>query len=222
MKYFLKCFLAIILIVGISEVGISQKEHRKRARKAIKELKEGILIVSIPTFQKKIDTLESLLKRETNKKKRLWLTEELTKAKNESNIAPTQIQESFRKHYDFSEVLFMDDTSGTHLKSGNYKNIFLNKEDGNLEGRNFFVHKPSVLRTSNLAKDATVDKDFIPLESPFPHIYRRDYNKGKNDRKEKSIFGAEYVKTLNQQFWNYYANADERKWWHFLTREWKE
>ena len=116
MKYFLKCFLAIILIVGISEVGISQKEHRKRARAAIKELKEGILIVSIPTFQKKIDTLESLLKRETNEKKRLWLTAELTKAKNESNIAPAQIQENFRMHYDFSEVLFMDDTSGTHLK----------------------------------------------------------------------------------------------------------
>jgi len=223
MKLFLKYLLVVTLIVGISEVGIAQKKHRQRARTAIKELKEGILIVTIPTFQKKIDTLESLIKREDNEKERLWLGEQLAKTKKESNLAPTQIQESFRLYYDFSEVLFMEDTSTTHLKSGNYKNIFLNQGNVNLKGRNFFVHKPSVLRTSNLLRDATVDKDFVPLEPPFPHIFRRRNSiKDYYDPKEKYVFGERYVKTLNRQFWNYYANADNRKWWHLFTREWAE
>jgi len=223
MKLFFKYLIVIILILGFADVSSAQKEHRKRARTAIKELKEGVLIVSIPTFQKKIDTLESLIKREENEKKRLWLAEQLAKAKKESDLAPTQIQESFGMYYDFSDVLFMDDTSGTHLKRGNYKNIFLNQEAVNLDGRNFFVHKPSVLQTSNLLRDATVDKNFVPLEPPFPHIFRR-----RNsiihyyDPKEEYVFGSNYVKTLNQQFWTYYANADKRKWWHLFTQEWKE
>lgn len=222
MKAFLRYLLAIILIIGIANEGIAQKEHRKRARAAIKELKEGILIVTIPTFQKKIDTLESLIKREKREKKRLWLAEELAKAKRARDIGPIQIKENFRLYYDFSAVLFMDDTSSVHLKKGNYENVFLNAESVNLEARNFFIHKPSVLQTSNLVRIATVDKHFVTLEPPFPHIIRIHYSiKDTYFSKYNDVFGERYVKALNREFWNYYAKADQRKWWHLFTREWK-
>lgn len=223
MKVFLKYLLTLILIVGIANAGIAQKKHRKRARTAIKELKGGILVVTIPTFQKKIDTLESLIKREEKEKKRLWLAEELAKAKRVRDISPVQIKKSFRLYYDFSEVLFIDDTSSIHLKRGNYKNIAVNNESINLEERNFFVHKPSVLQTSNQARIVTVDKNFVPLEPPFPHIKRILYNTLKYSYYSKydEVFGEQYVKALNQKFWDYYAVSDERKWWHLFTREWK-
>lgn len=223
MKFFLRYLLAIILIAGIAEAGVAQKEHRKRARTAIKELKKGILIVTIPTFQKKIDMLKSLIKREAHTRKRLYLEEELAKAKQGRDLAPNQIKESFRLHYDFSAVLFIDDTASTHLKKGNYENIIFDTTAINLKEQNFFVHKPSVLQTSNLARIAIVDKHFVPLEPPFPHVIRIHYSiKDYYYSKYTYVFGERYVKALNKEFWNYYESADRKKWWHLFTREWKE
>ena len=179
MNIFIRTCLLSILFFGVLETGIAQKEHRKRARKAIKELNEGVLIVSIPTFQKKIDTLKHLLKQDISEREEAFLNSELEKTEKYRNIAPQQIQEAFGVNYNFSRVLFMYDTSSIYLRKGNYNNIFLNENTNtNLEEENFFILKPGVLRTSNRYKNAIiVDKHFTPLEPPFPNIkYKKKNN----------------------------------------------
>lgn len=105
----------------------SKEARREQAYQAIRDLKEGCLIVSLQSQSRKIESLQQAVADpsiKASEKNRVQLL--LDKTVQERDTFNTKFAGAFSKVYDFSAVLFIYDTSLVALKNGVRAGIFLN------------------------------------------------------------------------------------------------
>jgi hypothetical protein len=149
------------------------KEQRKKqselAKKAIKDLKEGVMVVRVPCNYNKIINLEKLIATtEGARKSRFSRMLERTIAETQSEA--NQVMSAFESFYTFSEVLFIYDTAAVALKNGRQSGIFLDKSLKidpaiSLNNRPFLIFKKNPFQDFWTVGDATI-RD---IGKPFPY-----------------------------------------------------
>ena len=169
-------------------LGISQqdqplpfKERRAMAEEHIKNLKNGVLVVRLPSQQNKIETLQTLIdggnldkKTEAKLQGRLDGTKAKTASFNKSIIT------AFQEQYNFSDFLFMMDTAATQLKEGVRQGIFLDKnleldqEAAIVDSSVYVLRFGSTYsgRGQNIEAAVITDSNLEDLLPPFPYYVR--------------------------------------------------
>ncbi|MCP3930270.1 MAG: hypothetical protein GY705_14345 [Bacteroidetes bacterium] len=132
-EWALFCFFILpIIFLFAQEPAFSAKIDKvKKAENAIETLKNGKLIVQLPSDHRKITSMQKLVdspKVDEKEKKRLKQLLETTVQENKEHNR--LLIQAFREYYDFSEIYFIHDTASMHLKKGVMTGIFL---DDNLK-----------------------------------------------------------------------------------------
>ena len=153
-----------------------KKEQIKRAAQHAVQLREGVLIVRIQTFNNKINALERLVKNHpTNKryKKQLEETQIEKKALKKATIR------AYLENYSYSELLFMPDTAAKSFFNGVRKGIFLNSEtfeiDNSieLEEKSFvyltYIGEPPVATSNGKRSVLIANAENQLISPPFPY-----------------------------------------------------
>lgn len=140
-----------------------------RAEDAIKALKNGVLIVSIPSNDKKITHLKKLVATTGGTQKARF--ESLLQATiDETQKNAREIVNAVDSVYKFSPVLYMYDTAAHDLKKGIISGCFLDKSLNpdtaiSLNGRPYLVFKQNPFEDNWLVTDANLEV----LQPPFPY-----------------------------------------------------
>ena len=119
--------LSICLLFLIPEtIGQTSTDARlNRAFSAINDLKEGVLIVRLPSKANKIAEINKILSSKTlDQADRRRMNKILDSTIAERDTYNLEIINSFRSFYDFSAYRFMLDTATTHLNKGVREGIF--------------------------------------------------------------------------------------------------
>lgn len=96
---------------------------------AIKALREGTLLVRLPSSQRKIAALEeSLAKEETGTARAKWLRKELEATRSETQSFNENMHQAFREAYGFSDLRFTYDYATPELKAGRFKGNLLDED----------------------------------------------------------------------------------------------
>lgn len=171
----------VLPILGQEEENQSYRERKDKAEADIKKLKEGVLIIRLPSQRNKIEMLQELLdggKLEEKTEKRIRERLEGTKAKTES--FNKSMMTAFYEKYRFSDFLFMLDTASVQLKNGTRQGIFLNKEltidpSLSLDDRPYFVLRFGTTysgRGQSIDAMVLMDQTQDDLTLPFPYYVR--------------------------------------------------
>lgn len=141
---------------------------------AIKELKEGYLIIRFPTYKSKVDTLTAMSARATDPKNKARITKELQQTIEERDTLWADYIEAFKTRYTFSKVAYIFDYDAHDLNTAHYYNL-----DGESiavadlsEGPLFYVFFE---RTEEDALDALVvyNRNMKKVPKPFPNDFMR-------------------------------------------------
>ena len=175
---------------------------------AIHQLKEGILIVRLPSFKNKIDTLQNLLAKtaEGPQKKRLAIL--LSEAIEERDSTRADYMGAFRDHYNFSKVAFVMDhdfrdperaayfgTDGASLSTGSFRNVP--------------IYYLFFERTDESGIDALViyDREHRRIPPPFPNNFIQGGLGFLFISLEGKSFANWRVKKLNKKLRKFYKYA---------------
>ena len=141
---------------------------------AIKELREGYLIIRFPTYKSKIDTLTAMTARATDPKNKERLQKELQQTIEERDTLRADYIEAFKTRYTFSKVAYIFDYDAHDLNTAHYYN---------LEGESMAVADLSegplyyvfFERTEEDALDALVvyNRNMKKVPRPFPNDFMR-------------------------------------------------
>ena len=191
--------------------------------KSIDHLKKGILVIRLESKTNNIakltqtinsDKVDDKMKRQLRRQKA-----ELIAERDKFN---TDLMGAFYEGYDFSEFVFMMDTSAVHLLDGATDGIFLDKE-GNIDPSiSIEGSRPFILRIGRLTSENTTgiealivsDEKLNDLQRPFPYYVNLNHR-----LKLKAIFskkvsmrrsGVELVNDVQKkfsEFHQYYENT---------------
>ena len=181
-----KFFFAALLSWAAPAIGQDAPQPREErvetARESVRALKQGTLIVRLPSYQTKIDGLKDVLSSagpDSPNRKRIEKQLEQTLAdRQEFN---QNIMEAFREAYNFSEVHFMLDTATATLKTGQLQGYFLNDNLETdpaiqLEGPiPYFILRfgsTSNMTTDGLEAMVVMNDRFQDMYKPFPYYQR--------------------------------------------------
>lgn len=185
-RFYFLSFILFFLFIGDMQAqydadkdsyGKSYSERVEIASSAIRDIKDGVLIMRLSSEKRKIEELDKLIANpdvDENKRSRLLNLKEKTF---EENMAyNSAMYEGFNNHFDFAEVLFLYDTSMHKLLNGEQSGYFLNNKlevdsSISLENRSFRVARYG--RTFNTKTNAkfffVMDKNMNDLSLPFPN-----------------------------------------------------
>jgi len=190
MKTYNKILLLIFQYFIVLQIGFSQSAI---AKKQIKELKNGYLLIRLSTREKTVDDLKKMGK--------LRAADEIRKEQEEKN---KKIVEAVKKNFTFCEYRFFYSQYSAEILQRNFKFYVFDKDlkpdtDFNLNGKEFYVAEFVVLQgdTARIggnnsieytddfsAKEKTVyyqnmpnrilafvikDNHFVQLKYPFPY-----------------------------------------------------
>ena len=162
-KLFLLSFLAFFCPIFL----FAQVEMA-RSLEAIQDLKNGFLLVKLPTKTKQLAAYDVEIQRFSNN---LSHVEHLKKLRNDAveEVKSLQfnIKEGFKNHYQFSEVVITYDTSKTIF----YDKNMVVKEGFLLENKKYLIfNNQKVIKEDYILKDvfALSDKKSVILKYPFP------------------------------------------------------
>jgi len=141
---------------------------------AIKELKEGYLIIRFPTYKSKVDTLNAMASRATDPKNKERISKELQQTIEERDTLFADYIEAFKTRYTFSKVAYIFDYDAHDLNTAHYYNL----EGESIavadlsEGPLFYVFFE---RTEEDALDALVvyNRYMKKVPKPFPNDFTR-------------------------------------------------
>ena len=142
---------------------------------SIRELKEGYLIVRIPSSKAKIDTLQAMVSRATDNKSKLHLQKMLTSAIVERDELLSDYTHAFRDFYHFSNVAYYFDYEGRDLRKAT-----LYKMDGTPLPREEIVMKPVFYLYFERTEESHIDAlaiynvEGLLIPAPFPNNFMRD------------------------------------------------
>lgn len=165
--------LSLIISNALSAQIIHSKRDKIEANAHVKHLKKGTLVVQIATQTKKIEQLEKLIRSNPNNKRLKKMLEETTS--NSEALLEATIQ-AYKKHFDFSEVIFMPDTMANRLYKGERAGLFIDEteeinEKIKLETKDFYISYLGFPEASNTGKKSLViiDEKGDNLNAPFPY-----------------------------------------------------
>ena len=140
---------------------------------AIRDLKEGTLIVRFPAFKSKIDTLQSMITRADSQSKNR-LTHLLNEALYERDSVRMDYMSAFKNYYDFSEVAYFFDNESKNMQSANFYNMD-GEKISNQEINKLPVFYMVFERTNESKVDAIViyDSNMKHIPRPFPNNFTR-------------------------------------------------
>lgn len=184
-------FFCFILIIAVSsflgppsagqETFLSREERSQINRESIKSLKEGTLIVRLPSYQAKVDALKDILSSTgPNHPNRKRIEKQLEQTLADRKEFNRNMIQAFREAYDFSKVLFMLDTATASLKSGQVQGIFLDPGLGidpgiRMEDPPFFILRfgsTSDMTTDGVEAMVVMNSQFEDMDKPFPYYQR--------------------------------------------------
>jgi hypothetical protein len=141
---------------------------------AIKELKDGYLIIRFPTYKAKLDTLNAISARTTDPKNKERMQKEIQQTIEERDTLFADYIEAFKTKYTFSKVAYIFDYDARDLNTARYYN---------LDGEQIAVADLSELplyyvlfdRTDVDALDALVvyNRNMRKVPKPFPNDFTR-------------------------------------------------
>jgi hypothetical protein len=214
----MKAIVAILFLCCISTEVFSQT--KTNPHESIRALKEGVLIVRLPTRSAKIAKLEELSAREEEGsayQKRLQ--EELVRTREETERQNRALVRSFRDIYRFSDVMFLYDTSASLLKSGDYEGIFLTDSlqvaSSLSPGDRYYLIAAIGVTPEAALEDALIiyDDHFNTMSKPFP--YYADVStiellwlgvRAKGDKLDQAHYSL-LVERLNRKFFKFYKKS---------------
>lgn len=141
---------------------------------AIRDLKKGYLLVRLPAFQNKIDTLNALIERcqdETSKKKFIALRDETLEERNQMKA---EYLSAFQKNYKFSKAAYFFNSD--HRTPSRIEYFNMNGDPIAYEEiRSGPVYYLVFSRTDESKIDALVilDEHMEPIPYPFPNNFSR-------------------------------------------------
>ena len=141
---------------------------------SIRDLKEGILIVRFPAYKAKIDTLQAMIGRTTDKSSIPRLQKLLAEAIGERDSLSADYTKAFRKTYKFSAVGYYFDNEGRDLRSAHFYTM-----DGKPMASESISLKPVFylyfMRTQESHIDALIitNMEGQEIPAPFPNNFTR-------------------------------------------------
>ncbi len=141
---------------------------------AIRELREGYLIVRMPASKAKIDTLQAMVTRSSDNTSKLRLQRFLDEARQERDSLVADYTRAFRDYYHFSKTAYFFDDEGRDLRKANFY-----KMDGTPFSKEEIGTKPVFYlyfeRTEESHIDALVvyNVEGVRVPYPFPNNFSR-------------------------------------------------
>ncbi len=188
------------------------------AEDAIRQLKNGALIMRLPCYAKKIAALEYIIANNSApsavRRAKKLLKETQTEAREEN----LRIIRLFRKHYNFSAVYFTYDTSITTLRRGAYQGIFLNDDLSpapqiSLPNGDFLLaHIGYTDPATTLRSEALIltDLSLKQIAAPFPSPVRYEAQRVMMGL-HKEPTRRQQIKLLNAGLTRFYNRIESRK-----------
>lgn len=204
---------------------LSYSERKAIAHEAIKELKEGTLVLRLKSKQTKLVALNDLLAKEgLSAKERNNIEKRIETTISERDAYNKSLVDAFEDKFTFAEVYYMYDTASIALKSGVREGIFLNNNlqlDPSIiipEGAFFVAKTGTTNSTSTTGVEAVIimDGQFNDLQRPFPYYVRvnsierlfvRIFRPKKLVRKDS----REIVKKLEEKLWRFWQNLPRER-----------
>lgn len=123
MRYF---FFAIILVCSSCSITIQSRKKAipEEAIQTLTQLASGTLVVRIPTQGKKVAFLKEAMARTSDQKKKSQYAAMLQQALQEDQTQFQTINESFGRHYTFSNYVFVPDSLYKNFLRGE-RNVFI-------------------------------------------------------------------------------------------------
>lgn len=139
---------------------------------SIRDLKEGYLIVRMPAFKAKIDTLQSMLRRSTDNSSKVRIRKQLNDATEERDTLLADYTRAFRDLYHFSKAGYYFDFEGHDLRIANFYNMDgtpLSKEELSTKPvfYLFFERTPE----SHIEAMVIYNAEGIKVPQPFPNNF---------------------------------------------------
>lgn len=220
-KRITQLFLIIFLVSGIQQIAIAQwasasmSSYPKRVRnvKAIDHIKKGVLVVRL---ESKSNNIEKLTEAIENPDIDLRMNKQLKRQRHqmieERDAFNKDLMLAFKNDYDFSDYVFMMDTSSVHLLDGVREGIFVNENceidpSISIEGKEFYIMRIGKLVGANTTRiDGLIvtDKELNDLQKPFPYyinLNNRNILKGMFSRKSNfRRSGEDIVEDIMKKF----------------------
>ena len=167
---------------------------------AISLLKEGTLLVKLPSYQKKLQILTQQLQQTTKKRAKKRLQKQLTQTRIDRDTMSNRMQRAFQRWYDFSAVqILVEDTALT------------------TDSTQFYLRYGFTDRSTTAGVEAWIitDFQFKDLAAPFPYYVpvkswsRKIPSAVEGEDRSSSVSREEYVVyRLNQRLWSYYESKN--------------
>ncbi len=159
----------------------AQAARQQRAVQAINDLKDGCLLVRLPSKYNKLRELERLsASKSVSEAAQKRMREQYLTTLSERDSFNARLMTAFTSQYHFSDVLFFYDTSSVQVKERKLDKLFLNAElqpelDYPDPAKPFLILRlgttdPSV--TSGIEAMVVMDAQFADLERPFPYYIK--------------------------------------------------
>jgi hypothetical protein len=168
----------VLLLTGIVTFSINvlqaQQLQVPNPEQAIIDLKEGYLIVRMPTSKAKIDTLTARAARTTDPDAKLQLQKQLDDAIEERDTLMADYTKAFRELYTFSNSAYYLDYEGRDLNITPFYHM-----DGSLMSKEEINQKPVFYLFFDRAEDGNTDLLIIrnmegkEIPPPFPNRFSR-------------------------------------------------
>lgn len=164
--------LLVVVLLGSQSASLSGQTPEPV--RAIRELREGTLVIRFPAYKPKIDTLTAMSARAKDPKQKARIDKQLQQAIGERDTLFAQYTEAFRTKYHFSEVAYYFDYDGRDLNKANYYHL-----DGHRLAVADLSEKPLYYaffdRTEENKMDALViyNRFLQKVPRPFPNDFTR-------------------------------------------------
>ncbi len=177
-----KIYTTTILLFSITAIfaqTVIEVPDKSYPTTAIRELKNGILIVRLTSEFKKIKELNRILEEgDISPQTKMNLPNKIQKIIEERDAENSSWITYFENEYNFSDVYFAYDTLRKEALLGNDgKNCFLNKSfrinpSLSLDGRKFLMLYKETLPDSGAEAVVFRDASFQQLSNPFPYYVK--------------------------------------------------
>ena len=165
-------WVAIWLVLGLYNAPLHAQGMEPA--EAIKALREGYLIIRLPSYRAKIDTLESIILRTQDSNNRHRLERLLNETIETRDSLQAGYLRAFSNHYHFSKVAYVYDYDARNLEKATFFNL-----NGNSLNRAEFAGVPIFYlyfeRTAESKIDGLViyDQQLKIVPRPFPNNFTR-------------------------------------------------
>lgn len=161
--------VAILIVILLAQTHLARSQHTM-VEEQIAALKEGILIVVIPSYSKKIKSLEETYNQTNKNKKRHKKL--IQYAKWERDSFETEIAQAMEDVYIFSDYAFLSDAHLKNFLQGDRSQvIYASKNQGEIMIKDVYFLRRG--ETENGAEALLVcNRKLEPLTKPFPYYVR--------------------------------------------------